>query len=112
MLLDIFREKASTFDRKFVADLFLSDHSRMRLIMIDSSKSSFQLARLALGFTAITAFLGFGDSAFAQQRNVKTTPVMNTSDLKWADAVNLPPGAKVAILASAGDWSVRRVKFP
>jgi quercetin dioxygenase-like cupin family protein len=51
---------------------------------------------------------------WAAQKEVKRTPVLttNSAELKWAPIDVLPPGAQAAVLASAGDWSVVRVKFP
>jgi quercetin dioxygenase-like cupin family protein len=37
---------------------------------------------------------------------------MTMADLKWGDIGDLPPVGKFAVLASAGDWNVVRVKFP
>jgi quercetin dioxygenase-like cupin family protein len=68
---------------------------------------------LVLGLTVATGLVfGGWASAQAAQKDLKTTPVITTADLKWQDATDLPPGAKYAVLASAGDWSVVRVKFP
>jgi quercetin dioxygenase-like cupin family protein len=70
---------------------------------------------LALGVTG-AAVLVFGGWAFAAegQEGAKTTAVLTTdsADLKWGDIGDLPPGAKFAVLANSGDWSVVRVKFP
>ena len=67
----------------------------------------------ALGLTG-AAVLAFGGWASAAQKDAKTTPVLTTEspDLKWMPADGLPPGAQVAVLSSAGDWSIVRVKFP
>ncbi|TPJ38510.1 cupin domain-containing protein [Mesorhizobium sp. B2-6-5] len=80
-----------------------------------SSRSHGRSMLLFLGLTGVAA-LEFGSWAFAAegQEGVTTTAVMTTDspDLKWMDIGDLPPGAKVAVLAQSGDWSVARVKFP
>ncbi|MBB6411551.1 hypothetical protein HNQ71_004239 [Mesorhizobium sangaii] len=80
-----------------------------------SPRSNGRSMLLALGLTGAAVF-AFGGCAFAaaDQEGVKSTAVLNTdsADLKWVDIPDLPPGAKVALLAMSGDWSVARVKFP
>jgi quercetin dioxygenase-like cupin family protein len=83
--------------------------------MRGSSRLNSRSMLFGLGLTGV-AVLGFGGWTFAAggQEDVKTTPVLTTdsADLKWVDIPDLPPGAKVALLAMSGDWSVARVKFP
>ncbi|RWE38729.1 MAG: hypothetical protein E5V89_12580 [Mesorhizobium sp.] len=80
-----------------------------------SSRSNGRSMLLVLGLAG-SAALVYGGWAFAAegQEGVKTTPVLTTdsTDLKWQDIGDLPPGAKVAVMAKSGDWSVARVKFP
>src|SRR3954470_10239144 len=63
---------------------------------------------------AILALAVVSSPAWSAQKDAKTTPVLTTdsAELKWMPADGLPPGAQVAVLSSAGDWSVVRVKFP
>jgi quercetin dioxygenase-like cupin family protein len=67
-----------------------------------------------LGIGVISAALASGGvvSGQAAEKDVKTTPVMTNDNVTWQDADVLPPGAKFAVLAAAGDWNVVRVKFP
>ena len=69
---------------------------------------------MKLTLTTALAILGLVSTGWAAQKNLKTTPVLTTesSELEWAPVDILPPGAQFAVLASAGDWSVVRVKFP
>ena len=70
---------------------------------------------IVLGLTGAAVLTSGGWALAAEgQQGVKTTPVLTTDspDLKWQDIGDLPPGAKVAVLAQSGDWSVARVKFP
>ena len=66
--------------------------------------------------TGILVFTALSSPAWAAEdlHNVKLTPILTTdsADLKWGDIDVLPPGAKAALLAKAGDWQVARVKFP
>jgi quercetin dioxygenase-like cupin family protein len=67
---------------------------------------------LTLGM-AVLAYGGWVTKA-ESQKGVELTPVLTTETaaLKWKDVDVLPPGAKAAVLAKAGDWQVTRVKFP
>jgi quercetin dioxygenase-like cupin family protein len=67
---------------------------------------------LARGLTGAAVLMLSCTAVSAAQKDVKTTPVINTADLQWKDSTRLPPGAKVAVLAAAGDWSVVRIKLP
>ena len=69
------------------------------------------MRNFSIGLAGVVV-LTLGSWASAAQKDVKTTPVMTTAELKWMPIGDLPPGAQVAVLASAGDWSVVRVKFP
>ncbi len=69
---------------------------------------------IKLALATAMATIALGSTAWTAQKDVKTTPVLTTDspELKWAPADIIPPGAQYAVLASAGDWSVVRVKFP
>jgi quercetin dioxygenase-like cupin family protein len=69
---------------------------------------------MKLTLTTAIAILALVSTGWTAQKDVKTTPVLTTdsAELEWMPVDILPPGAKFAVLTSAGDWSVVRVKFP